>query len=232
MSESAALHCKCQYRKERRDVVLRKKGDAELDVFRAIAREFRIPHASLKIVVKGRVIPPEEVTKFWKEDPSCVFFVVGNPLSNDDIARAKAARQKKLAEIERKKAKEAKALELKEKARRWEEEETARVEQLRADTERRRAERKSRQGVCGRFSEQALLLPSAIGQAPGVRHLLAVVQGVSFFLRGLVSPTPMTEVEHARLREEERDRWNGNRGRGVHGLEHRERTKLTTPMGG
>lgn len=220
----------CHYKKDKATIPVA----AGADVAVVISTHFNIPFTSLKLVVKGKIVELAQSTPRWLADPGVVFYVVGNPLTAQQIEQAAAVQRATEAGLERAEAKRVREEGLRVREKEWEKIEIDRLEQLRVQVARRRVEREKNRGVCERVASSLLALPSAVSKVPGVGTLLNVFDGVVFFLRSIVAPTRMPEAEALRrAREEEDRRWNPRRNnRGVNGLDRRPRSNLTTPSGG
>jgi hypothetical protein len=174
------------------------------------------------------MLEPHQAEGLWEEDNQSVFYVVGTPLTLDEIdARKRLKREKETAVERQKEREEAEAKReraLLDKHRAWAREEEARL-QLEAEGVRVRAHQRSA-GVCTRVTTTLARFRDSVTAGPPSIGLLGDVFSVCvFFVTSFVRPSLPSEEEKLELdgaRERERDEAEQRAGRRGYGrLEHR-----------
>lgn len=225
----------CTYRSDKREVLT----DESETINHAVARHYKIPQKHLKLVCKGRMLEePSAAEAVWAADNASVFFVVGVPLTEAEIAERRRLKQEKEAALKLKQEqveteRERERL-LLEKHKAWANEEEVRLQREAEEVQVRSRQRSG--GACSRITTTVRSLRAIDVQAYKSRlGLLGDILSVcALFVTSFVMPTDSSEEEKmeqdlARQRDQDQqDQRAGRRGMGR--VDHR--TPVTASMGG
>lgn len=163
-------------------------------VVSAIVRHFKIPRKVLKLVVKGKKVDEAEADELHKQNPTAVFFVVGQPLTDEEIAQRKARKEARLQEMEERRLKEEaekdrKAALAAEHAA-WVEEEARRLANEEELFKKKEATRRQKVSCCASLSGAIMGVAMTVVSAPG-----PILNGIGVFFRSIFDPPPAVETE-------------------------------------
>lgn len=193
----------------------------------AIIRTLKIPRKTLKLVVKGKKIDETEAERLHDEDATTVFFVVGQPLTEEEVTARKAKKEKKMKELEALEMAHQQELQRKEKLAMdhalWVTQEAHRLEEAERLFKEREAARQHQRKACNSVSSFIWAVISA--PAP-------IIRGVRVFVMSIFDPPPAVETE-AVLKVRQRDAEAASRERRLESLRSRPgKGKNHTTMGG